>query len=89
MIIKINIRDNLTGETRQCKEYASPNHEDSALPEIWNWTEGNCGCDCNRRVVFAIAGNDAPPEESPCGDSQYSISIEHEGNIIYTEFEDD
>lgn len=37
------------------------------------WTEGNGGCDCNRRLFFLRAGGDQIPETDECTHGEYAI----------------
>jgi hypothetical protein len=44
--------------------------------EYW-WTEGNFGCDCNRRLTWARCAD--PPEDEPenqeCGHGEFSVIL--------------
>lgn len=40
--------------------------EDGA--SIWQFTEGNFGCDCNRELWFELAVGNSPDSEPQCGD---------------------
>lgn len=41
--------------------------------EFW-WTEGNMGCDCNRRLCFARAAGE-PDCEMTCGHTEFSVIL--------------
>lgn len=80
MTYKVAIRKNATGEVR-VREYAYDWFKDAARSEessdmFW-WTEGNFGCDCNRYLEFERAGGNEPDmnDESrgQCGMEAYSV----------------
>lgn len=72
MPYRIAIRDNATGEVRE-HELNVPWGEGS----VWWLTEGNFGCDCNRRLSFIRALGREPTEDewdnAGCGDTAFSI----------------
>ena len=35
----------------------------------YEWTEGNYGCDCNRRLFMARAQGRPEPDPNPCGET--------------------
>lgn len=66
----VRIRDNATGEIRECEQGVG--WHDSSV--FW-WTEGNMGCDCNRRIEFIRASGRQPTDEEwdiPCTDDKYT-----------------
>lgn len=83
------IRDNASKEERTYR----PSTEWDPESSVYWWTEGNMGCDCNRRVDFARAGGPGPEgdpyhnkllEDSQCGDEAYSVlrAILDDGTIV-------
>ena len=62
------IRKNATGEVRT-------SHQDLPWKEhsLWSWTEGNFGCDCNRKLQFERAGKEEGAEDYECGHSAYTV----------------
>lgn len=76
------ISDGKVAEYRDEHEWEDP--EDA----VYQWTEGNYGCDCNRQLFFArAAGEEEPrPKDLSCGEEQrfklLSIVTES-GAIIY------
>lgn len=74
MEYKIAIRNNETGEIRECpQDLKWEEHTD-----FW-WTEGNMACDCNRHLEFERAGGRKPEwDEGECGDEKYTA--------LYAEF---
>jgi len=46
--------------------------------EFW-WTDGNAGCDCNRRMFFARAVEPNEPEpacgENECGNTEFYVIL--------------
>jgi hypothetical protein len=77
-----HIRKNETGEVRR---YADEWEEGGAY--LFQWTEGNYGCDCNRAIFFErVAGNELEWDEPPCGEGRYSVNLERGGEIVHREF---
>lgn len=64
----VRLRNNETGEVRE-QAYGDLEWNETAV--AW-WTEGNFGCDCNRRMQWQIAGGEVPDDDPPCGEGQYS-----------------
>lgn len=54
--------DPSTGERVQCRL-----EDDDA--SAYMWTEGNYGCDCNKRLFMARAQGREEPDPNPCGES--------------------
>ncbi len=76
--MKITITETATGKTAELIE-----------PE-WNefiWTDGNYGCDCNRKMLFDRAlDQEQEFEEYECGSGQYKIRVTDEsGAEAYSE----
>lgn len=61
----VAIRNNATGEVRHCTMEGLEWHQHSMF---W-WTEGNFGCDCNRRATWASDDQ----MESCCGQGDFSV----------------
>lgn len=62
------IRHNSTGEVRkshQDLEWRKGSH--------WWWTEGNFGCDCNRKLEFQRAGGVELADCESCGQKAYTV----------------
>lgn len=57
---------------------------------IWQWTDGNFGCDCNRAMFFAdVAGEPNPGALCNTVIPTFKIRLRDEaGNVIHSEFED-
>lgn len=77
----VRIRKNDTGEIRE--------YEDTILfinwmdlPRYEIWQDGNFGCDCNRRLFFARAGDEEEDMEGPCGTGQYSVELINPANGV-------
>jgi hypothetical protein len=70
MPCKVAIRFNPTGVVHI---YEDESDWDDA--NEWMWTEGNCGCDCNRAIFFkfAVGEDDGGNDQTPCGDELYSV----------------
>ncbi|TWB15579.1 hypothetical protein [Nitrospirillum bahiense] len=62
------MRENQTGETRLCLL----DDIDWGEHSVYWWTDGNFGCDCNRRWEFQRAGGEAEDAASPCGHGAYT-----------------
>jgi hypothetical protein len=62
-VYRFRIRDNATGEVRAHvrPEYDEERSDDSETRReglLFQWTEGNFGCDCNRELFFRDAGDE-------------------------------
>lgn len=65
----IRLRDNTTGEVRDCPQ----DHDGYDAESIeFYWTDGNFGCDCNRRWEFQRAGGEGEDENPPCDNERYT-----------------
>lgn len=49
--------------------------------EFW-WTEGNAGCDCNRRLLWAraVEPHEAEPEDERCGNTEFTVILRAPGS---------
>ena len=67
------IRDNATREERLCPQTEVKWTDDC---DVYWWTDGNMGCDCNRSLCFARAGGateeEAWAQEIDCGDTRFT-----------------
>ena len=64
-----------TGEVRK---YEDPWEETGQDPDHWfsyQWTDGNYGCDCNRRLFFHRAAGEREPAVVPCGTTRYRVKL--------------
>lgn len=61
----VAIRNNETGEVRMYR------HDLAWDDDLYQWTEGNYGCDCNRRLFWYRANGDEA-EEIICGETAFS-----------------
>lgn len=39
------------------------------------WTDGNCGCDCNRALSFSRAADEDEPEDLTCGNEAFQVLL--------------
>jgi len=74
----VYIRNNETNEERFYPEDMEwQDHFD------YLWSDGNYGCDCNRGLFFARAGEEPDPDWG-CGHEKYSVRIlDNKGEILY------
>lgn len=86
---KVLIRRNSDGRV---VEYTGDACKDTS---VYQWTEGNYGCDCNRHIFFELSYDDNPDsdeeveiEEIPCGETRYSIQMYDiaTGELMWDEF---
>lgn len=98
----VYIRDNATGEiVVDDGESVCPRDETTGkLSPFWWTSDGNAGCDCNRRIFFfAAKGIDIHEDEgdeededyvdpAPCGKGSFSVKLVEpaSGEVIYDEF---
>lgn len=54
--------------------YPEPFDWDEKRQIIWQWTEGNYGCDCNRYLFFQRAMNDDESEDIDHNGRNYLVS---------------
>ena len=69
---KVIMRKESTGEIRACDmdlDFKLPNDESDG--DVFWWTEGNFGCDCNRHIVFE--GKHDKDHIFPCGYKEYTV----------------
>lgn len=82
------IRDNFTGEVRNYQTNESLN-DGEAFPSVFNWSDNNYSCDCNRALFFGYAAGKTHEEtERPCGNGRYAVQLQNPvtGYIYYDEF---
>jgi len=86
MKYSVVMTNNLTNETRTIALPDSYEWEDYHC--FWMWSEGNWGCDCNRRIVWD--GEYDHDKDYPCTDTIFSISgfILEDGTEIEFDGED-
>lgn len=85
-----HIRNNTTGEVRRY-ETVEFRRAVEQHPDTLNWSEGNYGCDCNRRLFFGYAGGSPveyvfPSNECSTGEFSVNLEIAATGEIYYREF---
>lgn len=73
MTYKVAIRKNETGEVRIRTIEGLDWHKADGGDDMYWWTEGNFGCDCNRELEFERAGGNDPNLGTKCGDERYSV----------------
>lgn len=73
MSYQVAIRQNATGEIRMHEiDFTDWGKPDGYTDLFW-WTDGNFGCDCNRKASFYNVGIDEPGMDFPCGHEAYSV----------------
>jgi hypothetical protein len=79
MSYTVAIRKNATGEVRMYQCDFDWDKGGGHTDLFW-WTDGNFGCDCNRHLSWLRAGGPGPPEdphwnkaEHKCGGTAYSV----------------
>ena len=80
MKYKVKRRNNSTGEVREWdtkSEWDFDKHWGDSSELFW-WTEGNFGRDCNRELVFYDWSEEA--DDRQCGETEYTV--------IHAELED-
>jgi hypothetical protein len=80
--IKITIRRNNDGAT--CV-YSDNYAWDNKWHLVFQWTDGNYGCDCNRAIFFENAGGTVNEGEDECGTGVFSIRVEWDDKILWDE----
>lgn len=82
MIFKVFIRNNTTGEIREC----GPTDYDHTDQARYQWEEGNYSCDCNRRH-FYLDNYGEENMDDRCSDGEFSARVlDPDGNEIYSDF---
>lgn len=66
----VALRNNETFEVRRCKMNLTFEFEEDGLPNMFWWTEGNGGCDCNRADIFYDGEQDV--HAPVCGNQKFS-----------------
>jgi len=76
MNVSITLFDPATGVRKTIEE----NHSETSDREgtEFYWTEGNNGCDCNRRILMKLVPN-ASFEPNPCGNTIKLESLKFDG----------
>lgn len=80
MPYQVLLRHNPTGNSVLCDvkwdwERPSTYSPYKMINDLWWWTEGNFGCDCNRFAEYLRAWGvpeEGIPDEWECGDSEYT-----------------
>lgn len=86
-----HIKNTETGEIRKFTD-TNISEENGILNPFWWTKDGNAGCDCNRGMFFARAGEDEDQcwESYPCniGDNKYLVNLyrEDNGELFYKEY---
>lgn len=75
MSYKVAIRKNSTGEVR-ISSYDFEWYKSAEYTDLFWWTEGNYGCDCNRHLEFERATGrvleDHEISDAKCGEDAYT-----------------
>ena len=84
-LIKVlaHIRKNTTGEVRvaEVEDWLVDGHRN---PSVYNWTDGNFGCDCNREILFDRAGGGDPdPMDMACTEGRFSVNLQNTTNLEF------
>lgn len=95
MKVTVSIRnpDGVVRKFEDDYEWEDDRDPDADLPTatskaIWQWTEGNYGCDCNRALFFVRAGEEPDPVNFPCSGKVPAFKIElrdPSGEVFYSE----
>lgn len=53
------------------------------------WTDGNCGCDCNRELFFRRASGEANPDMTgvKCSAGRFLLEVYECEELVYSEIE--
>ncbi len=91
-LIKIEIRNNSTGEWRDIPIGKYDSEELDRWPPFY-WTEGNYSCDCNRHLQFRRANGEigqyldyldvVEHNEGECGETEYSLRLTADDGSVY------
>ncbi len=77
MAYTVAIRNNATGEVRTKLQPFEWEDDEDGGGQLFVWTEGNFGCDCNRAMEFARASGASEEEawatEVECGETAFSV----------------
>lgn len=76
MSYQVSILDTKTGERRLCRMDVDWHVEDDGTPNLFWWTEGNFGCDCNRSLVYDENGEPTDHGER-CSDGYSRFVVEY------------
>lgn len=85
------IKNNETGEIREYETHEILEYE-SEYPNIFNWSENNYSCDCNRLLFFMRCGGESTDsildEDIDCTEHKFSVNLKNklDNKIYYQEF---
>lgn len=83
------IRNNENNEIR-LYEFNEELEKGSEFPSIFNWSENNYSCDCNRRLFFKRVKNEVTESDwdVECSEGMYSVNLKtkEEGKYYYREY---
>jgi len=85
MKYKVKIRNNETKEIRICDQRSLDWDRNNDEGQLFWWTEGNFGCDCNRGAEFERAKDMSYDIiNSSCGHNKYSVieAIFENGDVL-------
>jgi hypothetical protein len=84
----VEIRNNATGDVREHRD-DSIMEDGETEPSSFMWEDGNCACDCNRRLFFARSAGEDEDWESECGHGAFSVRVRNKrsGRVFYSEFD--
>lgn len=64
-------------ETGKSHEHCDEQPYNDKLDMLWQWGEGNYGCDCNRGLFCEVEDADL----LPCGRERFVVTLVHEGRV--------
>jgi hypothetical protein len=59
------------------------NYSESSL--LFQWTENNYSCNCNRELFFARARKEPEPGDRLCGEGAFFLTIRQGDRVVYSD----
>jgi len=75
MQVVATITNVATGETREHHDDLPGDPLFAHSTALYQWTDGNYSCDCNRALFFARAAGDESPADPPCGEAAFLVQL--------------
>lgn len=78
MRTKVTIKRRSDGVSRSFDddfEWTGDEERSATSKAIWQWTEGNFCCDCNRALFFARAAGEPDPADVPCSENLFLVEL--------------